>query len=228
MDAQTRERLKAKILEKAIQNGEVQPPFSPLPTRPTTQFEQSNFINDLLADESGQLPLAYATDAMPTYKAGGKSVDSLVEEMRLRFEYQVLDEQARIARDQAYMAAHGWDKMSWEERKAMGLLGRGFYSLDPYADRFRDATPAFNPELKTPGVEREPALYSLKFEGGEPVVVNKAAQPKPTPEQKKAKRAAASEERKRANKATTVLDKEAADLLKKREEILRQQQGAKC
>ena len=228
MDAQTRERLKAKILEKAIQNGEVQAPFSPLPTRPSTQFEQSDFIGQLLADESGQLPLAYATDAMPTYKAGGKDVDSLVEEMRLRFEYQVLDEQARIARDQAYMAAHGWDKMSWEERKAMGLMGRGFYSLDPYADRFRDATPAARSDLDAPKTVRDPEPYALTYQGGEPVVVNKAAQPKPTPEQKKAKRAATTKEKRELQQQQTRSSKKREELAKRLEELQRQSQGAKC
>ena len=250
MDANTRERLKAQILQKAIANGEVQAPFSPLPNRPVTKFEQSSFIGELLADESGQLPLAYATDAMPTYKAGGKNVDSLVEEMRLRFEYQVLDAEAQRAQRQAYMAAHGWDKLTWEERKQLGVLGEGFYSLAPYSERFRDPTPAARSDLtpaqldkmaagakatqeaKAATPPREPAVYALKFDNGNPVVVNEAAIPKPSREQaaaaKKAKRAEYNAERERAKRSNTVLDKETADLLKQRDQILRQQQGAKC
>jgi hypothetical protein len=144
------------------------------------------------------------------------------------------------------MAAHGWDKMSWEERKAMGLMGRGFYTLDPYADRFRDATPAARSDLTPAQLEkmaagaaeaktakaatppREPALYSLKFEGGEPVVVNKAAQPKPTPEQKKAKRAATTREKRELQQQQTRSSKKREELAKRLEELQRQSQGAKC
>ena len=50
MDAGTRERLKAEILQRAIDNGEVQPPVSPLPQRPVTVFEQSSLVDDLFSD----------------------------------------------------------------------------------------------------------------------------------------------------------------------------------
>jgi hypothetical protein len=149
MDAATRERLKAEILQRAIDNGEVQAPISPLPNRPVTTFEQSSLVDDLLADPEGQLPLLFASDAMPTYKAGGKGGDAWIEEMRLRFEYNLLDEQAQQAQRDALKASKGWDTLTWEEKKQLGILGDGFYSLKPYSERFRDPTPAARSDLDT-------------------------------------------------------------------------------
>jgi hypothetical protein len=97
MDPQTRERLKGEILQRAIDNGEVQPPFSPLPERPRTTFQQSSMVDEMFADPTGQLPLLYANDQLPTYKAGSKNADALIEELRLRFEYKALDDAAQQA-----------------------------------------------------------------------------------------------------------------------------------
>jgi hypothetical protein len=181
MDPQTRERLKAEILQRAIDNGEVQPPVSPLPQRPTTAFEQASLVDELFADPTGQLPLAFATDALPTYKAGGKNADALIEEMRLRFEYNLLDEQAQRAQQQALMAAHGWDTLTWQEKKKLGILGEGFYSLQRHefagaVDRLRQPTAQFNPELEAVP-PRKPKQYGM--EGGE--LVEKAPAAKPAP-----------------------------------------------
>lgn len=294
IDAQTREKLKAEILRKAIANGEVQPPVSPLPERPVTQFEQGSLVDDLFADETGQLPLLYANDAVPTYKLGSKNSDALIEEMRMRFEYQVLDEQARRAQQQAYMAAHGWDTLPWEEKKKLGILGEGFYSLQPYSDQFRDPTPQFSDEL-TPTAPRKPKQYSLTFDekgnaqvveqpkaqtnsqsvtgledgmrgmakgltdgprqqlfeafkAGEtrlsgvdepilaaakkkldPAKTNKAAFDKFIDAYQQARAKAEAAATKRAtNKQVAALSKRQQDLLKQREELLRQSQGAKC
>ena len=72
MDSGTREKLKAEILQRAIDNGEVQPPVSPLPQRPVTTFEQSSLVDDMFTDPTGQMAMAFSTDALPTYKASGK------------------------------------------------------------------------------------------------------------------------------------------------------------
>jgi hypothetical protein len=232
MDPQTRERLKAEILQRAIDNGEVQPPVSPLPQRPTTTFEQASLVDDLFADPTGQLPLAFSTDALPTYKAGGKNADALIEEMRLRFEYNLLDEQAQRAQQQALMAAHGWDTLPWEEKKKLGILGEGFYSLQRHefagaVDRLRQPTAQFNPELEVVP-PRKPKQYGM--EGGE--LVEKAPEVKPTPAEaaaaKKEQAAAARAVKAEAAAQNKGIAKMREALLKQREELLRQSQGAKC
>jgi hypothetical protein len=232
MDPQTRERLKAEILQRAIDNGEVQPPVSPLPQRPTTAFEQASLVDDLFADPTGQLPLAFSTDALPTYKAGGKNADALIEEMRLRFEYNLLDEQAQRAQQQALMAAHGWDTLSWEEKKKLGILGEGFYSLQRHefagaVDRWRPPTAQFNPELEAVP-PRKPKQYGM--EGGELVEKTPAAKPTPAEAAAAKKEQAAAVRATKANvkQGTAVVDKQIQAIEKRLEELTRQSQGAKC
>lgn len=165
MDSQTREQLKAEILRRMIDNGEVQAPVTPIPNRPSAPsfYQQGNFVDDLLADETGQLAMAFNNDALPPYKAGGKNADALIDEMRLRFEYNLLDAKAMQAQKDAFMAAHGWDRLSWEEKKRTGLLGRGVFQmsrgdLTSPVDVVRPATPQFTPELPVSG-ERAPQPY---------------------------------------------------------------------
>lgn len=172
MDDATRERLKAEILRRAIDNGEVQAPVTPIPNRPEGPafFQQGSFVDDLFSDESGQLAMAFNSDALPPYKAGGKNADALIDEMRLRFEYNLLDAKAMQAQKDALMAAHGWDRLSWEEKKRLGLMGRGMFAFNRYdlgngIDRVRPATPEFTPELPVTG-ERTPQPY--RGEGAAP------------------------------------------------------------
>lgn len=164
MDPQMRERLKAEILRRAIDNGEVQAPVTPIPNRPSepTFYQQGNFVDDLFSDGTGQLAMAFNSDLLPPYKAGGKNADALIDEMRLRFEYNLLDAKAMQAQKDALMAAHGWDRLSWEEKKRTGLLGRGIFrmsrdELTSPVDVVRPATPQFDPELPiTRGREPQP------------------------------------------------------------------------
>ena len=230
MDAGTRERLKAEILQRAIDNGEVQPPVSPLPQRPVTVFEQSSLVDDLFSDPTGQMALAFSSDALPTYKAGGKNVDALLEEMRLRFEYNLLDEQAQQAQRQAMMAAHGWDTLPWEEKKKLGILTDGFYSLKPYSERFQDPTPAARSDLDAPGAPvREPKVYTWK-PGGE--VAEEVPAPKLTKQEAAALKKQQAAEARAAKAEVQIQNKNLAArreaLLKQQEELLRQSQGAKC
>jgi len=171
IDAETRTRLKREILQRAIDNGEVQAPVSPLPKRPEGPefFQQGQFIDDLLADESGQLPMQFLNDQLPIYKAGGKNADALIDEMRLRYEFQVMDAEAQRVQRQAWLADRDWDTMTWEEKKRLGILGEGFYALQRTefagaVDRVRDATPQFNPEL-TPTPPRKANTYEWTPEG---------------------------------------------------------------
>lgn len=187
LDAQAREQMKAEILRRAIDNGEVQAPVTPIPNRPKAPdfFQQGNFVDDLFSDETGQLAMAFNTDALPPYKAGGRNADALIDEMRLRFEYNLLDAKAMQAQKDALMAANGWDRLSWDEKKRLGLMGRGMFAYNRYElggaiDRVRPRTPEFNPELPVAG-ERAPQPY--RGEGSAPAdgtpQFNPELQPKP-------------------------------------------------
>jgi hypothetical protein len=187
LDPQAREQMKAEILRRAIDNGEVQAPVTPIPNRPKAPdfFQQGNFVDDLFSDETGQLAMAFNTDALPPYKAGGRNADALIDEMRLRFEYNLLDAKAMQAQKDALMAANGWDRLSWDEKKRLGLMGRGMFAYNRYElggaiDRVRPRTPEFNPELPVTG-ERAPQPY--RGEGSAPAdgtpQFNPELQPKP-------------------------------------------------
>jgi hypothetical protein len=150
IDAATREKMKGQILQRAIDNGEVQAPITPIPERPTTTFQQGSLVEDLFGEPTGDLALQFASDELPTYKAGGKGGDALIEEMRLRFEYQALDAKAQQAMRDAYMAEKFWSFLPWEEKKRlMGEAG-------PLADEF--FVPEFKPELDV-AAPRDPAPY---------------------------------------------------------------------
>ena len=151
MAEEAREEMKRQILEAAIRNGEVQAPVTPLPSRPVFEFDQQSLVDNLLADESGQMSMLYVNDALPTYKAGGKGAEALLEEMRLRLDYAALDAEASAAQRQAVLDSVGWDQLTWQEKKATGLIDLGAYrmsgsQLTPEG-RLRDATPQFTPEL---------------------------------------------------------------------------------
>lgn len=187
LDAQAREQMKAEILRRAIDNGEVQAPVTPIPNRPKAPdfFQQGNFVDDLFSDETGQLAMAFNADALTPYKAGGRNADALIDEMRLRFEYNLLDAKAMQAQKDALMAANGWDRLSWDEKKRLGLMGRGMFAYNRYElggaiDRVRPGTPEFNPELPVTG-ERAPQPY--RGEGSAPAdgtpQFNPELQPKP-------------------------------------------------
>jgi len=129
MSAVDRDRLKAEIIQSAVRNGEVQPPSSPLPKRPTTTFVQDDFINELLTDETGQLSMLYNSDLLPTYEAGGKNAMALIDEMRLRYEYQTLDAESLRVQKEAFYKQQGWDKLPFEEKKRLGILNKWEYAL---------------------------------------------------------------------------------------------------
>lgn len=187
LDPQGREQMKAEILRRAIDNGEVQAPVTPIPNRPKAPdfFQQGNFVDDLFSDETGQLAMAFNVDALTPYKAGGRNADALIDEMRLRFEYNLLDAKTMQAQKDALMAANGWDRLSWDEKKRLGLMGRGMFAYNRYElggaiDRVRPGTPEFNPELPVTG-ERAPQPY--RGEGSAPAdgtpQFNPELQPKP-------------------------------------------------
>jgi hypothetical protein len=151
LDAVTRENMIATVLQKLRDEGRIQPPVTAIPNRPVTEFRQGSLVDELFLDPTGQLALDLATGRTPLYKASGKSADEWLEEVRMRFQYNLLDDEALKAQRDAYLAERGWDTMTWEEKVKSGLLSKGFYSLQPYSERFQRETPAFNPELSASG-----------------------------------------------------------------------------
>ena len=132
---EVREEIKAKILRAALDNGEVQADVSPLPNElPTPEFNQGQLIDALFTpDADGQMTLlqGYANDSIPTYKAGGRNADALIEEVRQRFGWAELDGQAKRVSDQTLAEKNGWNKLTWEEKKRAGILSSGFYADTP-------------------------------------------------------------------------------------------------
>jgi len=175
MGADARETMKADILKIAIENGEIQAPRTPLPEAPITNFNQGSFIDDLLTDDSGQMALLYATDQLPTYKAGGKNANALVEETRLRYEYLLKDEFGKKAVRDAELAYEGWDTMSWSEKQAR--LGGGDVFDPELQVRLQREANTYGGE----GVTRQPAkVFKGKLDYS-PIEPTKPRPPKTPP-----------------------------------------------
>lgn len=128
MDEATREGLKQRILQAAIDNGEVQPDITLIPELPKTEFNQTTFIDTLLADENVQLPLLYATDQLPTYKAGGKSPEALIEEMRSRYDWAEMDNVMQSASRRDYWTNKIYDQLTPEQERQMAILDDNFWN----------------------------------------------------------------------------------------------------
>ena len=138
MSAAERELMKKKILQAAIDAGEVQADITPPPAGlPQIQFNQGELIESLFnADASGQLDLlkGYADGEIPTYKAGGKNAEALIEEVRSRFDWAELDGAGQVASKKAMWEKEGWNKLTWDERKRLMMLNReetGLYRDTP-------------------------------------------------------------------------------------------------
>lgn len=128
MSAGERELLKQKILQAAIDAGEVQADIVLPPANlPETQFSLGPLIDDVIFGKGGvqgELLAAYAKGEVPTYKAGGKNADALIEEVRSRFDWAELDGAAQVASKQAMWEKQGWNKLTWDERKRLMMLSR--------------------------------------------------------------------------------------------------------
>lgn len=118
MDGVTRERLKQEIIEQAVKNGEVQPPITPIPERPRTDLAQGDLFDVQLNLEGMDVPL---------YQASKKPLEAVLEELRLRYNYRVLDEAAQKAQKQALKNAYRWNELSWAEKKRIGMTEGRLY-----------------------------------------------------------------------------------------------------
>jgi hypothetical protein len=196
MSADERELMKKKILQAAIDAGEVQADITPPPASlPQIEFNQGRFIDQLFADADGQTDLlaAYAKGEVPTYKAGGKTADALIEEVRSRFDWAELDGAAQVASKKAKWEKEGWNKLTWDERKRLMMLSREETGL------YRD-TPG---EVTDVGTTTQ--LLEWTPEGNVPV--EEAAVKKP---------AATKPKSKRKSKSTKTVDQKKVDQRKAR------------
>ena len=183
IDAAQREDFKRRILEAAINNGEVQPDITPIPTKvPQPEFNQSDFIDSLFADETGQLPMMFANDQLPVYKAGGRSAESTLEEIRLRYDWAELDNASKQASKEALMKKKGWDKMTWEEKKQAGIMDPFLYSMPTRERTYTGVTQTLAADLigtADPNAAvlppRDAKTYRWKPDGNVPEEVAKAA-----------------------------------------------------
>ncbi len=236
IDAAQREDFKQRILQAAIDNGEVQADVTPIPAKvPQAEFNQTELIDSLFADETGQLPLMFATDMIPAYKAGGKSAEAMLEEIRLRYDWAELDNSSKQASKQALMKKEGWDTMTWEEQKQMGLMDPFLYSVPT-----RERTYVGQLEAVTPRGERtyvgqlEPISLGDELSeqtlvealAPEPVAKPKAkAKPKPKRKAKPKPEATPEEqELKRLNDASSKLGKQLSEDEQELARMLKQQE----
>ena len=150
MDGVTRERLKQKIIEQAVKNGEVQPPITPIPERPRTDLAQGDLFDVQLNLEGMDVPL---------YQASKKPLEAVLEELRLRYNYRVLDEAAQKAQKQALKDAYRWNELSWAEKKRIGMTEGRLYEGIKF-EKTLDA-PAKTRKPKKPGdaVVKKENLY---------------------------------------------------------------------
>lgn len=242
MDAALREDFKRRILQAAIDNGEVQPDVTPIPAKvPQAEFNQGDLIDSLFADESGQLPMMFATDMLPAYKAGGRSAESLLEEVRLRYDWAELDNASKKASKESLMKREGWDKMTWEEKKQAGIMDPFLYSVPSRERTYTGVTQTLaadsigvvdpNAAVLPP---REAKTYRWKPEGvieESPASAKKApAKTKLTPDEKKAAR----QVKDRAKREKTAADKTAASASRLKKDLeqdlaqLRKKQELNC
>ena len=177
----------------------------------------------------------FATDMIPAYKAGGKSAEAMLEEIRLRYDWAELDNSSKQASKQALMKKEGWDTMTWEEQKQMGLMDPFLYSVPT-----RERTYVGQLEAVTPRGERtyvgqlEPISLGDELSeqtlvealAPEPVAKPKAkAKPKPKRKAKPKPEATPEEqELKRLNDASSKLGKQLSEDEQELARMLKQQE----
>jgi hypothetical protein len=185
--AAAREAIKKELLQMAINNGEVQAPVTPLPNRPTVDYDQMGLIDDLLSDENGQFALDYATDAVPTYRAGKKSTEAMLEEIRLRLDFGRLDGDALQMQNRAVLDAMNWDQMTWAQKQESGLLDPSQYSYRGQALEFGTERLGFQRKTEVNWVKGGPEQEAAARLAANKPVVQRPGSKKVTPP--KAKRA---------------------------------------
>ena len=187
----------------------MQPDVTPIPDNlPATEFNQGQLLETLFdVDDDGQMMLRYANGSLPTYKAGGRSADALIEEIRQRFGWAELDGAAKKASDEAMYQKNGWNKLTWDEKKQLFSESRGLYRSTPQGRSLKLICPAQRSLRKT--LEWTP-------EGN--ISAEEAAVVKPKPEPKKRrKKSTTSTQVRKARDIEAKADEEVAALEKQLE-----------
>lgn len=106
-----REALRAQVMQKAIANGEVRPPETPIPALPDgPAVSLKAAADDLLAG---------------TVKPGSPAAQAIADEVRLRAEYAQQDADIRWQQEQALRDATNYEELPFDQKKALGM-GDGF------------------------------------------------------------------------------------------------------
>lgn len=187
---EAREEMKRKILESALENGEVQADVTPIPdSLPATEFNQGQLLDTLFdVDDDGQMMIRYANGQLPTYKAGGRNADALIEEVRQRFGWAELDGAAKRASDQALFEKNKWNTLTFDQKKRLFAESRGLYRTTPADPIFHVKGGNELTEIDLPGTQVSTQSLEWTPEGNIPA--EQAAVVKPKPEPKKRKRKA--------------------------------------
>lgn len=211
---EAREEMKRKILESALENGEVQADVSPIPDGlPTAEFNQGQLLETLFdVDDDGQTMIRYASGELPTYKAGGRSADALIEEVRQRFGWAEMDGAAKKASDEAMWKKNNWKIMTWEEKKK-AFEERGLYRQTP-----GEVTAIDSPDVVEQQMVDTPLTALLEWTPEGNISAEQAAVVKPKPEAKKRKKkTTTSTQVKKARETTGKAEAEVAALKKQLE-----------
>jgi len=111
MGAADRQAMKLQVLQKAIANGEVRPPSTPIPELPDApQVNAAEAAADIEA--SGLVP-------------GSKGAQAMADELRLAVEYGRADALNRWDQEEALRDAFDYEARSFDEKKDLGI-GAGF------------------------------------------------------------------------------------------------------
>ncbi|MFZ9621245.1 MAG: hypothetical protein ACO289_08595, partial [Prochlorococcaceae cyanobacterium] len=126
-----RAALRNKVIQQAVDNGEVRPSATPIPELPAKPMVDPAVAGRDLA-ENGLRP-------------GSPAAQALMDEARLSAEYAQIDARRQYEIEKAQREAIGYDDMPLEEKKANGMLDgwekprTGAIKLLPYVDRVRAA-----------------------------------------------------------------------------------------
>ena len=108
LTAADRDGLRARVIQQAVQNGEVRPSATPipeLPPRPIANMAEAEA--DLMANG---------------VKPGSPAAQAIVDETRLATTYKEIDQRRQLAVDQATREAMGYEDMPFQEKVNNGLF----------------------------------------------------------------------------------------------------------
>jgi hypothetical protein len=142
-------------------------------------------IDDLLGDE--KLAAAYAVDAVPTYRAGKKSTEAMLEEIRLRLDFGRLDGDALQMQTRAVLDAMNWDQMTWAQKQETGMLDTRRYAYQGQTLEFGTERLGFQRKTEVNWVKGGPEQEAAARLAANKPVVQTPGSKKVTPPKKRVK-----------------------------------------